>query len=70
MLDRLLDLNHPFFIPLWRRVLIVAVCLIWTLVEAATQNIMWAAIFGCIGLYAGWHFFFNFNPRSPDDPKP
>ncbi len=69
-MDRLFDLNHPFFIPLWRRVLIVAVCGLWALVEAAGQNLVWAAIFGSLGLYCGWHFFFNFHPRNPDDPQP
>lgn len=69
-MDRHVDLNHPIFIPLWRRVLIVAVCLAWAGVEAAGQEVVWATIFGCVGLYCAWHFFLNFNPRNPDDPKP
>lgn len=66
-MGRLFDLDHPFFIPLWRRVLIVAVCLGWAAFEfAGTGSPFWGTLFGAIGLYAGWHFFFNFNPRTPD----
>ncbi|NAZ36136.1 DUF3329 domain-containing protein [Rubellimicrobium sp. CFH 75288] len=60
------DLNHPFFIPLWRRVVIVALSCGWALVEFAGGSPFWGILFGAIGLYAGWHFFFNFNPREPD----
>lgn len=67
---RLFDLDHPFFIPLWRRVLIVAASLGWALMEFAGGAPFWGVLFGAIGLYAGWHFFFNFNPRQPGDPKP
>lgn len=63
---RLLDLNHPFFVPLWRRVLIVAACLGWAVVEVVGGNTVWAMLFGGIGLYAGYVFFFDFRPRDPD----
>ncbi|TNC69135.1 hypothetical protein [Rubellimicrobium roseum] len=66
-MDRLFDLNHPFFIPLWRRVAIVVACVLWAMVEAATGSIMWSALFASIGLYCGWHFFFNFHPRPPEE---
>ncbi len=65
-MGRFLDLDHPFFRPLWIRVLIVAACLGWALVEFLAASPFWGVLFGAIGLYAGWHFFFNFNPRSPD----
>jgi hypothetical protein len=65
-MSRFFDLDHPFFIPLWRRVLIVAACLGWALFEFLAASPFWGMLFGAIGLYAGWHFFFNFNPRSPD----
>lgn len=67
-MGRYFDLDHPFFIPLWRRVLIVAVCLGWAVLEVIwiRGSPIWPMLFGAVGLYAGWHFFFNFNPRSPD----
>jgi hypothetical protein len=66
-MDKLFDFNHPFFRPLWLRILIVAVCLIWAMVEASTGGGMWAVLFTAIGLYAGYGFFINFHPREPDD---
>jgi hypothetical protein len=66
-MGRFLDLDHPFFRPLWIRVLIVVVCLAWSVFEfVGTGSPFWGVLFGVIGLYAGWHFFLNFNPRPPD----
>jgi hypothetical protein len=65
-MNRFLDLDHPFFIPLWRRVLIVVACLGWAVFEFTAASPLWGTLFAVIGLYAGWHFFFNFHPRSPD----
>lgn len=65
-MGRLFDLDHPFFIPLWRRIAIVAVCLGWALFEFAAASPGWGMLFGAVGFYCLWHFFFNFNPRSPD----
>jgi hypothetical protein len=62
---RLFDLDHPFFIPLWRRVAITAGCLGWALFEILAASPFWAVLAGAVGLYCGWHFFFNFNPREP-----
>ena len=64
-MDRFLDLNNPFFRPLWLRVLVVALCLGWALFEFVAASPFWGALFGAIGLYCGWHFFFNFHPREP-----
>lgn len=64
-MDRLLDLNHPFFVPLWRRVLIVALCLGWAVFEFVAGSPFWGILFGAIGLYAGYVWFLNFHPREP-----
>ena len=48
------DLRHPFFNPLWRRVLTVALALGWAVVEAATGSPGWAMIFGAVGVWAGY----------------
>ncbi len=60
------DLNHPFFRPLWRRVLVTAFCLGWAAFEAAMGNPVWAVITAAIGIYCGYGFFVTFDPR--DDP--
>jgi hypothetical protein len=55
-------LRHPFFIPLWRRVLTVALCLGWAALEFMTGSPAWGMLFGGIGLIAAWGFFVDFNP--------
>ena len=66
-MNKLFDFNHPFFRPLWLRIAIVALCLLWAMVEASTGGGMWAVLFTAIGLYAAYGFFVTFNPREPDD---
>jgi hypothetical protein len=61
------DLQHPFYKPLWIRVLITAVCLGWTVVELLGGNVFWAILFGSVGVYAFYQFFIAFNPRDPED---
>jgi hypothetical protein len=65
-MSRFLDLQHPFFIPLWRRVLVVAACLGWAVFEVVGGSPFWAILFGAIGVYAGYVFFFDFHPRPPE----
>lgn len=59
---KLLDVQHPFFRPLWRRILVVALCLGWALVELAQGAPGWAALFGALGLYCAHQFFVAFRP--------
>ncbi len=66
MLDKLFDFDHPFFRPAWLRIAIVVVCLGWAALEIATGAPGWAMLFGGVGVYAGYRFFFAFNPR--DEP--
>lgn len=64
MLDKLFDLDHPFFKPLWLRIAVVASCLAWAVFEAFGGSPAWAAAFGGVGLYSAYRFFFAFNPRD------
>ena len=65
-MKRLFDLDHPFFRPLWLRVLIVAACLGWAAVELVGGSPGWAILFGAVGAYAAYGFFVDHNPREPD----
>ena len=47
----LVDPHHPFFRPLWARILSVALPLGWALFEASTGAIFWAILFGAAGIY-------------------
>ncbi len=58
------DLQHPFFLPLWRRVVVVVVTLGWTLVELIDGNAGWALLFGASGLYCAHQFFIAFDTKA------
>lgn len=62
---KFLDVQHPFFRPLWRRVAVVAVCLGWAGVELAAGEVFWAILFGAAGVYCAYQFFLVFDP--PED---
>ncbi|MFW2544881.1 hypothetical protein ACN2XU_19785 [Primorskyibacter sp. 2E107] len=64
---KLIDVQLPFFRPLWRRVVTVAVCILWALFELSMGNSGWALAFGAIGLYCAYQFFIAFDPPSDPD---
>lgn len=61
----LIDPRHPFYRPLWRRVLIVAVPLGWAAVEVSAGAPFWGMLFAAIGFYALWVLVLRF-PRDED----
>ena len=65
-----LDVRIPFFLPLWRRVLVAALCVIWAGVEFAYGSWAWAGLMGLIASYLIWVWFLAFEPdkfRGPED---
>jgi hypothetical protein len=60
---RLLDVQHPFFVPVWRRVAIVVLCLGWAIFEFVSGAPFWGVLFGAAGIYCGWQFFAVFDPK-------
>ncbi|SFR41719.1 hypothetical protein [Litoreibacter janthinus] len=64
---KFLDLRHPFFLPLWRRVITVALVGGWGLFEAVTGNIGWAVVFGGAALWCAYEFFAVFDPENYTD---
>ena len=58
------DFTHPFFRPLWRRLLVVAVALGWALNEAVGGNPGWAIIFGAIGVTALWRLLIVYDTHE------
>ncbi|UFM64704.1 hypothetical protein LOS78_13570 [Paracoccus sp. MA] len=59
----LVDPQHPFFRPLWVRVLCVLLPLLWAGFEAASGSVFWAILFGAAGVYLFVTLFLN---RSED----
>ncbi len=63
----MLDLKHPFFNPLWRRIVVVVLCLGWAVVEVLGGSPGWAVVFAGIGLFAAYQFFVGWTPVAPKD---
>jgi hypothetical protein len=57
-----IDVQHPFFKPLWRRVAVVVVCGFWAVVEFATGSPFWGVLFAGMGGYCAYAFFVAFDP--------
>ena len=58
------DVQHPFFIPLWRRIAVVAACLGWALLELSWGNPGWSILFGAIGSYCAHQFVVAFDAEA------
>ena len=65
---RFFDVRSPFFVPVWRRVVVVALVLGWALLELSRGSPGWAAFFAAAGLWCGWQFFFDFHLPPEDEP--
>lgn len=63
---QLFELQIDFLRPLWRRVMLVMVCLAWALLEFLTGSAFWGIIFGSLGVYALWQLFFDGWPASAE----
>ncbi|WP_299728810.1 hypothetical protein [uncultured Tateyamaria sp.] len=60
------DFTDPFFAPVWIRVCVVAVCVLWGLFELATGQVVWAVVFFGMGALSGWRFCVNDYDRDTD----
>ena len=64
----ILNLQLDFFLPLWRRVLLVTACATWALVEFVFGADLWGVIVGSVAVSAAWQFFFDGWPRPDSQP--
>ncbi|MEM9393002.1 MAG: hypothetical protein AAGA38_04035 [Pseudomonadota bacterium] len=62
----MLDPQHPFFRPAWRRYLITAAPFAWAFVEYGNGNPLWAYLFAGIGGYLGWQLILSWKPDGED----
>jgi len=60
----LFDLQAPFFLPVWRRVVVATICIGWAVFEFATGAPFWGVLFGAIGSFAVWQFFLTAWPEE------
>ncbi len=61
--------NHPFFRPLWRRVVVTLLVGGWTVVEFVNGAQFWGMLFAALTGAAIWGFFIDFNPDRQSDTR-
>ena len=60
----MIDQNHPFFQPLWRRIVIVALVAGWLGFEVIyTKDSLWISVATVMLIYGIWSFFISW-PKS------
>lgn len=61
------DFEHPFFDPLWIRIAVFGVCVLWGLFEFVLGAPFWAILFWGLGAWCGHSFFIKRLHRGGDD---
>lgn len=64
---RFFGFDHPFFVPLWRRLAVIAVALGWGAIEIAMGAVEWGLLFVALGAIATYGLLIAY--KSPDDSK-
>ena len=60
----LIDQKHPFFQPLWRRIVLVVIVAAWLAFEVFhTKDTLWMSVATVMLIYGVWTFFINW-PKS------
>ncbi|OJF94375.1 hypothetical protein [Pararhizobium antarcticum] len=60
---KLIDPDHPFYRPLWIRLLIIALCGFWTAVEFRNNENTWGMIFLAVTTYTACTLLIFFKPK-------
>jgi hypothetical protein len=60
---KLIDPDHPFYRPLWIRLLIIALCAVWTAVEFRNGENTWGMIFLAVTTYTACTLLIFFKPK-------
>ena len=63
---KLFDTDHPFFRPLWIRLLVCAAAGGWAAFEFSNGAPVWGTIFLAFFALSVWGFFIDFKPRDPE----
>lgn len=56
--------SHPFFDPLWRRVVLVAAIAAWSLTEFYFESTTWGMMVGIFAVYGVWSYLINYLPST------
>jgi hypothetical protein len=63
------DRDHPFFRPLYRRVLVTLFCAAWTAFELYSGEQLWSYIWMGLTAYSAWVFLYTYD-RDREKPAP
>jgi len=66
---KFIDPDHPFYRPLWIRLLIVLFCAVWTVVEFVGEQTLWGMIFLAITAYASAALLIFYRPSEKGEAK-
>lgn len=66
---KFIDPDHPFYRPLWIRLLIIVFCALWTAVEFYGGQVMWGTIFMVVTAYAGASLLLFYRPKEESQSK-
>ncbi|KQY15458.1 hypothetical protein [Rhizobium sp. Root482] len=66
---KLIDADHPFYRPLWVRLLVIAFCVGWTAFEFWNGNTTWGMIFLAVSAYTTCVLVIFFKPK-PETIEP
>ena len=62
---KIIDESHPFYKPLWRRIVLVCVLAAWTAFEVFyTQQPLWIVVAGGLLVYTAWIFLLSWKGSS------
>ncbi len=61
---KMFELRVEFFDPIWRRIIVVAVCFGWALFELVAGGVFWAMLFAAFAITAVWQFFLSEWPEN------
>ncbi|MCK5932976.1 MAG: hypothetical protein KAG89_12485 [Fulvimarina manganoxydans] len=59
------EAEHPFYRPLWVRIVLTTVLCLWCLVEWMNGQAFWGVLVGAASLWAIWTFFITYRPEEP-----
>ncbi|MBU4527819.1 MAG: hypothetical protein KUA43_12430 [Hoeflea sp.] len=65
----LIDFSHPFFRPMIRRIAIVGLLVVWTVVEFMAGSTGWSTFFLLLTAYVGWGLFLSGQADGPLQEK-
>lgn len=66
---KFIDPDHPFYRPLWIRLLIVLFCAVWTVVEFLGEQPLWGMIFLAVTAYASAALLIFYKPSEKGEEK-